>query len=477
MVFASPIFLFLFLPLVLAAYFVLPRRWGNGVLLCASLMFYAWGEGAMLLLVLLSVAFNWACGRKIDGADGPARRRWLALAIGGNLALLAVFKYANFVVANLNLLFGTFGWGAIALAAITLPLGISFFTFHSISYVIDLFRRNAGAQRRIDSFGLYILLFPQLIAGPIIRYKDIATQLAQRDRHCADFVEGVRRFIIGLGKKVLIANTLGGVADQVFSIAPHELNTPAAWLGIACYTLQIYFDFSGYSDMAIGLMRMFGFRVLENFNYPYIAQSIREFWRRWHISLSNFFRDYLYLPLGGNQRGRARTYLNLALVFLLCGLWHGASWTFIVWGAWHGVFLMVEHAGFGDALRRAWRPLRHAYALVAVVGGWVLFRCDTLAHAGAFYAALGGGGAATHAKYPLLMYLDPLVATTLSAAVIGTMPAGRMLAGLIERNEPRWRGSATMALVGEWAWLAFALIASCSALAAGTYNPFIYFRF
>ncbi len=477
MVFASPIFLFLFLPLVLAAYFALPRRWGNAVLLLASLMFYMWGEGGTVVLVLASVAFNWLLGGKIGNpGDTTTRRRWLAFAIAGNLALLAAFKYTNFAVANANDVLVALGWGTLAVAAIPLPLGISFFTFHSISYLVDLYRGNAAPQRRVASFGLYILLFPQLIAGPIIRYKDIAAQLAPRGRHCEDFVEGVRRFVIGLGKKVLVANTLGGVADQVFGIAPHELNTPAAWLGIVCYTLQIYFDFSGYSDMAIGLMRMFGFRVLENFNYPYISQSIREFWRRWHISLSNFFRDYLYIPLGGNQRGRLRAYVNLTIVFLLCGLWHGASWTFIVWGAWHGVFLIVEHAGLGDQLERAWRPLRHAYALAAVIGGWVLFRCDTLHHAGAFYAALAGGGAPTHDKYPLQMYLDPLVATTLAVAVIGAMPVGRALAHALDRAAPR-RWVTTTALCGEWSWLALVLVASCSALAAGTYNPFIYFRF
>ena len=478
MVFASPIFLFLFLPLVLAAYFALPRRWANGVLLVGSLVFYIWGEGTMVALVLASVAYNWGLGQRIGAAaDAKARRWWLALAVGGNLALLAMFKYANFVVANLNIVFGTLGWGSITPAAIPLPLGISFFTFHSISYAVDVYRGNASAQRRIDNFGLYILLFPQLIAGPIIRYKDIATQLTQRGRHCDDFAAGVRRVVIGLGKKVLIANTLGNVADQVFAIAPHELSTSLAWLGVACYALQIYFDFSGYSDMAIGLMRMFGFRVLENFNYPYISQSIREFWRRWHISLSNFFRDYLYIPLGGNRRGKARAYLNLAIVFLLCGLWHGASWTFIAWGVWHGLFLTLEHAALGDWLERAWRPLRHAYALVAVLGGWVLFRCDSLIHAGAYYAALGGGGASTPAQYPLLMYLDPLVATTLAAAVIGAMPLGRTVAAAIDRTAGTGRTIVPIVLVGEWSWLALVLIASCASLAAGTYNPFIYFRF
>ena len=478
MVFASPVFLFLFFPLVLAAYFALPRRWGNGVLLVASIAFYIWGEGVMVVLVLTSVAFNWIMGGRIGAAeDTSARRRGLALAVGGNLVLLAIFKYANFLAANLNVVLGGLGWGTITLAAIPLPLGISFFTFHSISYLIDIYRRNASVQRSVGNYALYIMLFPQLIAGPIIRYKDIAAQITQRRSRCADVAEGVRRFIIGLGKKVLIANTLGGVADQIFGIAPHQLNTPAAWLGIVCYTLQIYFDFSGYSDMAIGLMRIFGFRVLENFNYPYISQSIREFWRRWHISLSNFFRDYLYIPLGGNRRGTLRAYGNLIVVFLLCGLWHGANWTFIVWGVWHGVFLVLEHAGLGGALERAWRPLRHAYALAAVVGGWVLFRCDTLAHAGAYYAALGGSGAATQALHPLAMYLDPLVAATLAVALIASMPLGRAFEAVAYRITGRRGGVAQAMAVGECAWLALVLVAACAYLAAGTYNPFIYFRF
>jgi alginate O-acetyltransferase complex protein AlgI len=307
MVFASPIFLFLFLPLVLAAYFALPRRWGTA---CRW-----WREPGVLRLGRRRVGRARArpgciLANRVMGGKWRQRRHLgaarAANAACGNLTLsLAVWQQP--VAANLNIVFGTLGLGTIALATIPLPLGISFFTFHSISYIVDLYRKNASPQRRCDSFGLYILLFPQLIAGPIIRYKDIATQITQRGRHCADFVEGVRRFIIGLGKKVLIANTLGGVADQIFGIAPHELNTPAAWLGIVCYTLQIYFDFSGYSDMAIGLMRMLGFRVLENFNYPYISQSIREFWRRWHISLSNFFpRLSVHFPGRQSTRQGAR---------------------------------------------------------------------------------------------------------------------------------------------------------------------------
>ncbi len=455
MVFASPIFLFLFLPLTLAAYFALPRRWGNAVLLAASIVFYVWGEGAMVALVLASVAGqladrreNRGGGRRTDGACDGSR-----LGVAANLVLLGVFKYANFFVANFNDIAPALGWGTIALATIPLPLGISFFSFHSISYLVDIHRRNADAQKRIDSFALYILLFPQLIAGPIIRYKDIAAQIGARARHCADFAEGVRRFILGLGKKVLVANTLGAVADRVFAIPGGELTTGVAWLGVACYTLQIYFDFSGYSDMAIGLMRMLGFRVLENFNYPYISQSIREFWRRWHISLSNFFRDYLYIPLGGNRRGTLRAYINLAIVFLLCGLWHGANWTFVVWGVWHGVFLIAEHAGLGNVLDRAWRPLRHVYALAAVVGGWVLFRCDTLSHAGAFYAAMLGGGVAASPLHPLAMYLDALVVATLIVAAIGAMPVGRAIGALLDRvaSSRAWVTSAGAAL--EWGWL------------------------
>jgi alginate O-acetyltransferase complex protein AlgI len=475
-VFASPIFLFLFLPVVLAAYFALPRRMGNGVLLVASVVFYVWGENIMIAVVLGSVAFNAIAGARIDAATGTAvRRRWLAAAVTVNLGVLGVFKYAHFALANYDTVATAMGWSVVALAALPLPLGISFFTFHSISYLVDIYRGNARAQRHLGNFALYILLFPQLIAGPIIRYKDIAAQIGERGRRCSDVSEGVRRFVIGLGKKVLVANTLGAVADPVFALPPGELTTGVAWLGITCYTLQIYFDFSGYSDMAIGLMRMFGFRVLENFNYPYISQSIREFWRRWHISLSNFFRDYLYIPLGGNRRGSARAYVNLAIVFLLCGLWHGASWTFVAWGAWHGVFLILEHAGFSDALARAARPLRHAYALAAVVGGWVLFRCDTLAHAATYYATLLGGGAAT-TLHPLAMYMDPLVTATLAIAIVGATPIAPALAAWLTRTPPQPLMRSASA-VAESAWLVVVMVGAYAALAAGTYNPFIYFRF
>jgi alginate O-acetyltransferase complex protein AlgI len=477
MVFASPIFLFLFLPLTLAAYFAVPRGGRNGVLLVASLVFYAWGEAPYLALVIGSVLFNFVVGGAVGRAAAPAsRKRWLAVGVAGNLTALAIFKYANFAVANVNALAPVLAITPLAVAAIPLPLGISFFTFHAISYVVDVYKRNAQAERNLPRFALYILLFPQLIAGPIIRWRDIASQLPDRPRRTADFAYGVRRFVLGLGKKVLIANTLGRTADQIFALPASDLTTPLAWLGLACYTLQIYFDFSGYSDMAIGLMRMFGFRILENFNYPYVARSIREFWRRWHISLSNWFRDYLYVPLGGNQRGERRAYANLVIVFLLCGLWHGASWPFVLWGAWHGVFLVMERMGLDRLLRRM-GPLAHAYALLAVMGGWVLFRCETLPQAVDYYAALLGRAAGDATIHPLAEFLDPHVLFTLVLAVVFATPLARRIG--------RWRdtmgaaagaaGNAVVAL--DVAWLATVFVVASAFLAAGTYNPFIYFRF
>jgi alginate O-acetyltransferase complex protein AlgI len=476
MVFASPLFLFLFLPATIVAYFVLPRRWRNGVLLVASLVFYAWGEARYVPLILASVAFNWSMGLSIAAATDPgARKRRLIAAVSGNLAALAVFKYANFAVANVDAIAPVFGLAPVALAAIPLPLGISFFTFHAISYVVDVYKGTASVQRDVREFALYILLFPQLIAGPIIRYRDIAAQLASHPASTGDFAYGVRRFVVGLGKKLLIANTLGETADAIFGLPGHELAAPVAWLGIACYTLQIYFDFSGYSDMAIGLMRMFGFRILENFDYPYIASSIREFWRRWHISLSNWFRDYLYIPLGGNRRGAARAYANLVIVFLLCGLWHGASWPFVVWGAWHGAFLVAERAGLDRPLTR--HPvLAHAYALAAVMGGWVLFRCDTLAHAGAFYRALLGFSTADPALHPLGEFVNPLLVVAFACGVLFSMPIAPWMSRRMQPIASRPLAG-PLALTVDGIAMTLVFVAAAAMLAAGTYNPFIYFRF
>ena len=476
MVFASPLFLFLFLPATLASHFLLPRRHRNAALLVASLVFYAWGEARYVPLVAGSVAFNWWMGTRIaDEVVAARRRRWLAGAVAGNLATLALFKYANFAVDNFDAIAPILGVSPLTLARIPLPLGISFFTFHAISYVVDVYKRTAAPQRSIREFALYILLFPQLIAGPIIRYRDIAAQLVAREANLAEIAYGVRRFVLGLGKKLLIANTLGSTADAVFAIPGQELATGAAWLGIVCYTLQIYFDFSGYSDMAIGLMRMLGFRILENFDHPYIARSIREFWRRWHISLSNWFRDYLYIPLGGNRRGRRRAYANLIIVFTLCGLWHGASWPFVLWGLVHGAFLVAERAGLDRTLGRH-PAIAGAYTLAVVTGAWVLFRSDTLAHAADYYAALLGISAADPALHPLAQQVDPALAVTLVAAIVFATPAAAHLA--------KWRDAtlrsshrASLVLAADGAWIALVFVGSAAMLAAGTYNPFIYFRF
>ena len=341
MLFTEPTFLFLFLPVLLALYFITRSRehgaYGNWLLLVASVVFYATGGGSFTWLMLGSIAFNYWMAILVS-----RNQRWLPFAIAVNLTVLGVFKYANFFADNINALLRMAGGQPIAVPRVLLPIGISFFTFHAISYVVDVHRRDATAQKSPVHAALYLLLFPQLIAGPIIRYRDIADQLARRLVTVDDFGYGVRRFIIGLAKKVLVANVVAGPADRIFAMPVAELSAGHAWLGLTCYTLQIYFDFSGYSDMAIGLGRMFGFRFPENFRWPYIADSVQEFWRRWHISLSTWFRDYLYIPLGGNRVSPARRYVNLVTVFFLCGLWHGASWNFVIWGLWHGTFLVIE---------------------------------------------------------------------------------------------------------------------------------------
>ncbi|HEV3141305.1 MAG TPA: MBOAT family O-acyltransferase, partial [Vicinamibacterales bacterium] len=347
MLFTQPSFLFLFLPILLAAYFAQPSRvhaaYGNWLLLVASVLFYASGGGNFTWLMLASIAFNYSMAIAVDRARGtPAARVAVGVAVAVNLVVLGILKYANFFADNVNTLFLALGVRPLVVPRVLLPIGISFFTFHAISYVVDVYRRDAVAQKSPVHAALYMLLFPQLIAGPIIRYREIADQLARRLVTLDTFAYGVRRFIVGLAKKVLIANVVAPTADAMFGMPIDRLSAAHAWLGLVCYTLQIYFDFSGYSDMAIGLGAMFGFRFPENFHWPYVAASVQEFWRRWHMSLSSWFRDYLYVPLGGSRLSPARTYVNLVAVFFLCGLWHGASWNFVVWGLWHGLFLVIE---------------------------------------------------------------------------------------------------------------------------------------
>ena len=382
MVFSSAVFLFVFLPAV----FLLDRlargvRLKNALLLAASLLFYAFGQPVYLPLLLVSVLLNYVCGLL---AAGKYPKLGVALAVAGGIGMLAVFKYADFAIGTVNSLFGL----SLPLTGIALPIGISFFTFQGLSYVVDVYRDRSVVSGSFVKVLLYISYFPQLIAGPIVKYHDIEKEIDDRHTTPQETALGVRRFICGLSKKLLISNAMGQMADAVFALPAGEIGMFASWMGAVCYTLQIYFDFSGYSDMAIGMGRMFGFHFLENFDYPYAATTIKEFWRRWHISLSTWFRDYLYIPLGGNRKGRGRTWRNRFLVFFATGLWHGASWTFVLWGLWHGLFSVLEDSGALPAKRLQGRLPGRVYTLLVVVLGFTLFRADTLAQAGAMFTAM-----------------------------------------------------------------------------------------
>jgi len=481
MLFTDPVFLFCFLPLVLLLYYLAPRRARNFVLALASLIFYAAGEWRFLAWLLASVAVNYVIGRAIAATRGrPAARRWLALGLASDLALLLAFKYFNFAMANVNTLRGWFGAPPLQFTALLLPLGISFFTFHKITYKVDVYRGVAEAKRQPLDLALYILLFPQLIAGPIVRYHEIAAELVRRVYRREDFAAGVRRFVQGFARKMIVANPAGYCADRVFALPAAQLTSGLAWLGLLCYTVQIYFDFAGYSDMAIGLARMFGFHFPENFNYPYISGSITEFWRRWHMSLSRFFRDYLYIPLGGNRRGPARTYLNLTLVFFLCGFWHGASWNFALWGMMHGALLVTERVGLRRALERAPRLFRHAYTLLFVSLAWVFFRADTLPHALTYVQALFGLGHTAAAADSARYYLNRELLLALTIGVLGSMPLLPWLRRAWERRASAANSRPVVSFsLGLAEVAAFVLVLFYSGMLSvvGTYNPFIYFRF
>tara|TARA_R110002124_G_scaffold16165_5_gene69436 strand:- start:2552 stop:3985 length:1434 start_codon:yes stop_codon:yes gene_type:complete len=477
LLFTSPVFLFGFLPLVLAMHYLAPTRLKNAVLLFASLLFYTWGETLYVLLMLVSILANYCFGLAIDHSrQSRYPRLWLAIGVATNLVLLAAFKYANFLVDNVNVLLQWAEIPPLVLAPVHLPLGISFFTFQAMSYIIDVYRGQVTAQKKLTHVALYISLFPQLIAGPIVRYHDIARQIVERHIDSALFISGVRRFLMGLAKKLLIANSMGQVATTAFSTSSTELGFALAWLGIICYALQIYFDFSGYSDMAIGLGRMLGFRFQENFNYPYIAASLQDFWRRWHISLSRWFRDYLYIPLGGNRLGVARTYFNLMLVFFLCGLWHGASWNFVIWGMIHGCFLVLERGLFGDFLNWLWRPLRHAYTLIVVCFAWVFFRAETLPQAFSYCAALlGMGDTAPVAGFVERIILKPDILAALLTAILLATPVYQWVAFHVVI--PRLQRHSGWYFLSQWAFMYGLAALVFLAVASTTFNPFIYFRF
>ena len=463
MVFSSTPFLFIYFPVVLAVYYLVPRRWRNLWLFVVNLIFYGWGEPVYILLMVISIALNYAAGLLIGKyREAEARAKLvLALDIVVNLAMLAFFKYYDLFAETLSLIPGV----SIAPLGLGLPIGISFYTFQTMSYPIDVYRGDSEPQRNFISFGTFVALFPQLIAGPIVRYKDIANQLDFRANSLDQFASGVRRFIVGLGKKVLIANNIGLLWDVYKAQAPANLTVLGAWMGICAFTLQIYFDFSGYSDMAIGLGRMLGFEFLENFNYPYISKSVTEFWRRWHMSLGTWFRDYVYIPLGGNRRGLARQLLNILIVWALTGFWHGANWTFLCWGLYYAIFLMVEKVFLLKPLKKI-PVLATAYTLVVAICGWVMFDLDSMAAAFGYYGAMFGGGAGL-ASPADLFYLKTYAAV-FTVAIAACLPLGKLL---YEKLGERTKAVVTPALI------VAVLVMSTAYLVDATYNPFLYFRF
>lgn len=486
MVFSSPVFLFLFLPLVFTLHWLVQgTKFRNLLLLGASLFFYAWGEPAFVAIMLASITVNYGMGLAIAKITKAPKSAVLTVAIFFNLAFLGYFKYANFLTKNLNFILDDFQFGYLKWHEVQLPIGISFFTFQAISYVLDVYRGRIEVQHNIFNLGLYIALFPQLIAGPIVRYEDIAQQLPKRHINLEKVANGIQRFIIGLGKKMLIANTLAAPVDKIFDLPSGELSFTLAWVAVGCYTLQIYFDFSGYSDMAVGLGKMFGFDFCENFRYPYISGSIREFWRRWHISLSTWFRDYLFIPLGGSRLSPLRTYFNLVVVFFLCGLWHGASWNFVVWGLFHGLFAIWERLGLLHTLeKRQWlSPLRHIYTMLVVMVGWVFFRADSLGDAGAFFQAMTNLSSNTNnTAYYLGYYFNSEIWLAIGAGIIAALPI--LPYGTEFYHNFSRSCSAKTAFIAEiiisistTTSLAIIFLACAAKLAAGTYNPFIYFRF
>lgn len=471
MVFSSTVFLFIFLPLVLAFYYLLGKKYRNTFLLLASLIFYTWGERKMVLLMIASIGLNYMAGIAISRfiADKIISKVIISLAILINLSFLAYYKYLNFALENLKWL-GIYEPGDVPI--VLLPIGISFYTFHNISYLIDVFRRRSQAQKNPFSLALYISFFPQLVAGPIIRYHDIEKQFASRNSTIKKFTDGILMFVIGLFKKVVLANTAGIIADHVFATGVKDIPSLVAWLGIICYALQIYFDFSGYSDMAIGLARMFGFRFPENFNHPYVSTSIREFWRRWHISLSSWFRDYLYIPLGGSKNGKANTYLNILLVFFVTGLWHGASWNFIIWGLFHGSFLILERSRIIN-LDKWPVVLKHIYVGLVILIGWVFFRLDTFAEAMAYLHNMLGLGTGNN-YYPLI-YVSNYTLIVLLTGLIFLAPFRKNFSLFLIKKQ----GMFTKPLLQSFSYFAalILLVLSSMELAASSYNPFIYFRF
>ena len=465
MLFSSIVFLFTFLPIVLILYYVLPRQFKNPVLLLASLLFYAWGEPIYLFLMMFSILFNYISGLDIARNLGNKRaaRKSLIFNVVVNLCVLGFFKYEGFVLNSLNAVLPV----EIPFQEVALPVGISFYTFQILSYIIDVYWGNVPVQKNLMDFALYVTMFPQLIAGPIVKYAEIDEQLHVREENWGRFGEGVMYFIRGLAKKVLLANTVGMIYTNVSGMAPEDVSVVTAWLGCLAYTFQIYFDFSGYSDMAVGLGKMFGFEFPWNFNYPYIAKSVTEFWRRWHISLSSWFREYVYIPLGGNRVPVPKHIRNLLVVWLLTGLWHGAAWNFVAWGLYYGVILIFEKYFFHRVLDKLPEVLRHIYSLVLVMVGWVLFFSPSFAGALEYLKLMFGAGGHGFMDGEALY----LLISNLGLWVIAIVSSTPLVYGVYERYVGRRKPVADVVIYAGMFLLCVAY------LVTETYNPFLYFRF
>ncbi|MBR1907827.1 MBOAT family protein [bacterium] len=469
MLFSSMTFIYLFLPILCLIHFLTKKEFHNFILLIASIIFYAWGEPKYLAIMLLTITINYFGALSVEKFQN-FKKPFLILTILINLSFLFYFKYFNFILDNFNKLFSA----NINIIDIIMPIGISFYTFQALSYVIDVYRGEVKAQRDFYKLALYICLFPQLIAGPIIKYHDIAAQIDSREVNFEKVNLGVKRFIIGLSKKMLIANTMGAIADKIFTQDPHTFTHSIAWLGSAAYTFQIYFDFSGYSDMAIGLGLIFGFRFMENFNYPYISKSMTEFWRRWHISLSTWFKQYVYISLGGNRQGKIKTLRNLGIVFLLTGIWHGAAWNFIAWGVWNGFFIIFEKIlnvkEFEQKHHSKWIYfLQHIYCILIFVIGWVIFRADSMNYAWDYLMNMLGVLKINTEQiaYNMQYYVDTIEIITFIFAILCCTPIFKNIA---ENKNPFVKIAVNILLL-----MIFFL--STASIASDTYNPFIYFRF
>ena len=465
MVFSSATFLLLFLPIVFVGNLLLRKKGSNIFLLLASLLFYAWGEPYLVLLMIISVLLNWLFGIIISKARENVRKAFLAIGIICNIGMLFYFKYFDFFAKTIN---SVIGKEIIPVLEIALPIGISFFTFQALSYIVDVYKGDVEVSSSLVNVALYISFFPQLIAGPIVKYKDINRQIENRSVDWIGVSDGFKRFIYGLGKKVLISNVLGICVDMIYSYNTMFVDYRMAWIGAIAYTFQIYYDFSGYSDMAIGLGQMFGFRLPENFQYPYLSHSITEFWRRWHRSLGSWFREYVYIPLGGNKRGTGRTYINLFFVFLLTGLWHGANMTFVLWGAYHGLFVILERIGLKKVLDKS-KPVSVIYTFFITTIGWVLFRANDIRTGLYYIEKLLMPWRFSDIHIPSWNYMDNKTVFVILCAFLGM---GTIKSFIPEKVKTAWDNS-----VAEAIYCFFILFLCLSAIASGSYNPFIYFQF